>query len=430
MRLPGFPTMSRERLDRLRNELFKKQAAHAAATVPFYRDLFARRGLSPDRIRDLRDLSMFPVVSKSDIVEDDARFLSDRYAPTQLTKSHTSGSTGSPFTSYFDPVYWMRKKYYSKLRARMICGFVPGEKTAVLECEPQETVARKNASFSTHRVLRMRFFSIFEDPVLVLSDMARFDPTTIYGYPAFLFELAGLMAEKKVGLPQLSRIFTSSEYLQPGVRSTIEIAFGASVYDHYGCTETKEIAWQCKAKNGYHVNEDELIVEIVENGEPVPPGTPGEVVVTDLLNRAMPFVRYRVGDRAVMCETPCVCGRTFTTMRPLAGRASDHVILPGGIKLTPYRFTTTVENAPGVLQYQIVQEDESTITIRLVARRDMEQKAAAAVEKAVREVTKDMMSVRTAFFDKISVEENGKFKVVKSKLASAGDMPDKTSPLS
>jgi ribosomal protein S5 len=68
--------------------------------------------------------------------------------------------------------------------------------------------------------------------------------------------------------------------------------------------------------------------------------------------------------------------------------------------------------------------------MRLVAPPNLEHDAAAAVEKAVREVTKDMMSVRTAFFDKINVEENGKFKVVKSKLVSAGDMPDKTAPLS
>ena len=429
MWLPGFPTMSRESLDCLQNELFKKQATHAAATVPFYRDLFSRRGLSPDSIRGIKDLSIFPVVSKSDIVEDYFRFLSDRYTPARLTKNHTSGSTGSPFTSYFDPVCWIRKKYYSKLRSQMICGFVLGEKTAALECEPQEAVERKNARLSIHRALRLHFFSIFENPALVLSDMARFTPKTIYGYPSFLFELAGVIEQKKVRLPQLSRIFTSSEYLQPGVRSTVENAFGAPVYDHYGCTETKEIAWQCKERNGYHVNEDELIVEIVENGEPVPPGTPGEVVVTDLLNRAMALIRYRVGDRAVMCETPCLCGRTFATMRPLAGRASDNVVLPGGIKLSPYRFTTALENAPDVLQYQVVQEDEAAITVRMVARRHMEQTAAAAVEKAVREVTKDRVSVRTAFFDKIDVEENGKFQVVKSKLASAGDMPEKTAPL-
>ena len=128
MWLPGFPAMSRESLDCLQNELFKKQATHAAATVPFYRDLFSRRGLSPDSIRGIKDLSIFPVVSKSDIVEDYFRFLSDRYTPARLTKNHTSGSTGSPFTSYFDPVCWIRKKYYSKLRSQMICGFVLGEK--------------------------------------------------------------------------------------------------------------------------------------------------------------------------------------------------------------------------------------------------------------------------------------------------------------
>ena len=97
------------------------------------------------------------------------------------------------------------------------------------------------------------------------------------------------------------------------MRKFIEKAFGAEVFDIYGCTEIKEIAWECEKHEGYHINEDDVYVEILHGESPAKPGEVGDIVLTDLRNKAMPLIRYRIGDRGLLIAGNCSCGRTFLT---------------------------------------------------------------------------------------------------------------------
>src|SRR5258707_1233614 len=141
-------------------------------------------------------------------------------------------------------------------------------------------------------------------------------------------------------------------------RRAIERAFGCPVTNRYGCEEVSLIACECERHGGLHVNADGIYLEVVRtDGTPAEPGEAGSLLVTDLVNRAMPLLCYQVGDVGALSERRCACGRGLPLLDRLEGREADYVVTPrgqlvSGISLTDH-FATLV---PGVAQLQIIQE--------------------------------------------------------------------------
>ena len=376
MRLNLFPLLamkrnlrvSRRALDRQRCRLLRGQIENAYRNVPFYRRLFQEKDLKPADIRDIDDLDKLPVVSKKDIRKDPGAFLNRRLRRASLFTSHTSGSTGEPTWTYYDGPSWYRKKYLSKLRARMACGLAWGQKIAVFESEATRKLRRPSRiSAVRNLVLDTRYFSIFEDERTILPPLIRMNPDNAYGPPSYLFLLARALQNQDLQLPKLKRIFTSSEYLEKPIRQFIAAVFQADIFDVYGSTEMKEVAWECGHGAGYHINEDEIICEIVDDaGHPLKSSQMGKVVVTDLHNQAMPLIRFGIGDQGLKLNADCPCGCTFELMQPLAGRASDYIILRNGTRLSPFLLTTAIEKTRGLLQYQIVQKTASDLCLHVI----------------------------------------------------------------
>jgi phenylacetate-CoA ligase len=165
---------------------------------------------------------------------------------------------------------------------------------------------------------------------------------------------------------------------------------------------------------GYHINEDEVIVEVLHNGKPAGPGVIGSIVITDLRNRAMPLIRYQMHDKGMLLGKKCSCGRTFALMKPYAGRSSEYIILPNDEILSPYLFTTGIENIKGLLQYQVVQTSKKKIVVRVITAGNEFGKIASDIEKILKAVTAQLMEIEVQKDTDIDVEENGKFKVVKN----------------
>jgi phenylacetate-CoA ligase len=139
------------------------------------------------------------------------------------------------------------------------------------------------------------------------------------------------------------------------------------LFDVYGTSETKEIAWECEA-GSRHINADVVYVEILdEQGAVVPTGADGEIVVTLLVNRAMPLVRYRTGDRGSMLPSRCSCGRGSPLLGVISGRDSDTLELPDGSTRSPYQLTMALELVPELAQYQIVQVQRDLLRVSAVA---------------------------------------------------------------
>jgi len=390
--------------------------------VPFYRELFDAAKVSPFEIETVADLKRIPIITKKDIRKNQQSIINRKCNKERCYRSHTSGSTGEPSWTYFDRRSWYRKKYFSKMRARMACGMRWREKVVILETEATRELRIKNKKMSKLLfLLPITYLSVFEEPDRLLRRLIDLKPHNIYGPPSTLFMLSKRAKQEGESVLSLKRIFTSSECLTYPVKHHIENSLHAKVYDIYGSTETKEIAWQCSTADGYHINEDEVIVEIVdESGKLLPPGIPGHIVITDLLNRAMPLIRYRNQDQGILTAKSCACGLSFSLMKPLTGRASEIICLPNGCCISPFLLTTSIEKTKGLLQYQIIQERIDSIRVKTVFEKGYFDRGSSTIRSILTDLTENKIIIKVEDCDNIDMEKNGKLMVVKNEINNEG----------
>jgi phenylacetate-CoA ligase len=205
----------------------------------------------------------------------------------------------------------------------------------------------------------MRLRSELTDDVRKL---ASFRPTVIYGFPSYLAALADAAAHAKIAIPKVPVIYTSSEVLTAAARAALERAYGGRVIDVYGSTEFKEIAVQCD-RGRYHLNFESVYVESHQSSEAMP-----RLLVTSLVNRAMPLVRYELGDSGKIESGGCACGRSSDQLAELQGRLSEMLAFPDGTVLSPYLVEAVVEQHAAVKHFRIVHEGPWALRIEVLAQ--------------------------------------------------------------
>ncbi len=408
---PRYPRLHRAQWlspDRIRDVQWRRlerMLRYAYARSPLYRERFSQAGMTPADIRSIDDLRLLPVTTREDLRQPEA-LLAEGYPRHRLRSSMTSGSTGRRTTSYFDEPAWVLAKNLLKLRARQACGVRPWDRIALFqEDAPDQTSVRPGA--------RRQAFTIHRPIEEILPAVRAFAPTVLYGFAGYFARLA--RASGNGVRPRM--VFTSGELLDPATRRTIETGLGAPVLDVYGCTEVKEIAWQCPAREGYHVNADWLVVE-VDSDDPTPGRRAGRLLVTSLYNFAMPLLRYDVGDAGFALEDRCACGRGLPLILPTLGRSVDHVALANGTLVPPYTLTCAVEAIEGMQQYQFVQTQADVVELRVVPNEDFGDASRQALLAVLRPVLPGV-TVRICTMPSISSEPSGKYRIVKSELASA-----------
>ncbi len=394
--------LSPERLRELQWRRLGAMVRHAEARSPFYRARFRAAGFSSRNLGSWPDLARIPVTTREDLQRPE-HLVVDGLTPNGMRRSRTTGSTGVPTTTYFDPWAWLVGRYVLKLRARFACGLRPWDRVAIFQEEPpgrpHTGMAGRRTSFSVHR-----------PPEEILDELHSCDPDVLYGPPSYLTRLARVGASPR----SVRLVFTSAEMLDPGTRRTLEEGFGARVLDVYGCTETKEVAWECPTREGYHVNAEWLIVEVLDGAGPegLPEGT---VLLTSLYNRGMPLLRYRVGDTGRAVPGRCSCGRGLPLVFPALGRSVDYLVLPDGRTVSPYTLTCAVEEVPGIKQYQIVQTGPDRVVVRIVPGEAFDDGARAVIRACLRPAL-GQIDVRVETLTHIPPEPGGKFRVVRSVL--------------
>ena len=402
----GYPALHRAQwlaLPELRELQWRRLKAaldHACAHAPLYRERFRALGATPADIRSLEDFARLPVTSREELRDPKGLLVVDQAG---VRVSMTSGSTGRRTSSYFDERGWVLAKHMLKLRARIACGVRASDRVALLQegapDPPRFSRWSRVAAFTVHRPVDE-----------ILPALIRFAPTVLYGFPGHLAQLA--RAATPGALP-VRRIFTSGELLDPTTRRVIEHGLGAPLFDVYGCSEVKEIAWQCPERGGYHLNADWIHVEVD------PPGTAGRLLITPLYNRAMPLLRYDVGDTGEVVTGPCPCGRGLPLIRPTLGRSVDYLRLPDGRRLAPYDLTCAVEAIDGMRQYQFVQIERDLLELRLVPAQNFSPASEQALRTALAPVL-DGVEVRVRPVDTIPAEPSGKYRIVQSLLDRPG----------
>jgi phenylacetate-CoA ligase len=395
--------IARTRLSRL--------LVHAARNNPFYGRRLQAAGIEwADPIlqyQPYQALSALPPVSKAELRRAGTRVFDGGEIRPDWHFSSSSGSTGEPFRVYYEPRAWARLKYLVKLRARAACGVRLGDRIALLD-----TTAVAARLPSRAWGARWTRISVFQPADAVTAALQEFAPDVVYGLPSALLE-AGRILQQQGGRLPVRAVFTSGELLHRLARENLTSAFQAPVYDVYGTSETKEIAWQCPA-GGMHVNADVVHLEAVdEAGRSLPPGLEGELVATLLVNHAMPLLRYRTGDRGTLLAETCSCGCSMPLLGVVTGRTADILVMAGGQRISPYALTSALERIPGVLRYQVSQLDQARVRVRAILEAAADRTAVSAqVRTALRYEVASFLDADVEFVDRLPTGPHAKFRVV------------------
>ena len=333
-----FETMSPEEMRKFQLEHLKKTLKWVYEKIPFYKNGFDEKGVKPDDLKTLEDLSKFPFSVKTDL-RDNYPFGLCAVPLAQLVRIHaSSGTTGKPITGPYtsnDLDQWTecmaRNLFSAGVRSNDIChnAYGMGLFTGGLGFHQGATrigcaVIPVSSGMTERQVMIMQDFG---STVLLAT------PT----YALTIAERAEEMGVKVRDLPLRVGVFGAEPWTVE-MRKEIEQRMGIKAQEAYGLTEFggPGTAFDCVEQNGLHINEDHFIVEIIDpvTTEVLPLGTKGEMVITAIQREAMPLIRYRTRDITTLRREKCSCGRTLLKMNKIFGRTDDMLII-GGVNVFP-----------------------------------------------------------------------------------------------
>ncbi len=409
-----------DRLRELQAGKLRSTLDWAAANSGFYRD-FWRDAPEERRAGSLHpELDGVPVVTKEDLRRNSGEFPLRAYRGRVLSVK-TSGSTGEPMVFYRSVE---QESWFWALRIRMWQwgGYVPGEPYLTLNLNPREAW-KKRVQDVLFRCSYHGFNANRHDVGLVLKDLVRKRVRHLIGYASSLYLLSRAMKELGVGNPGVRSVLSTGDTLFPSYRKAIEEVFGVGVVDYYGAGgEGFHLASQCEKRLSYHLHIENSVIEILRNRRPAEPGEIGEIVVTQLDNRAMPLIRYATQDVAVASagEEACPCGRALPRIHSVQGRVPDIVLAPDGSALVVHFFTILFEHLQGIRQFQVLQSVPDRITARIVTKPDYAREATEAkIRDAVSRATHGSLAVLFEYVPDIPLSRSNKRRFVVSSLSSA-----------
>jgi phenylacetate-CoA ligase len=237
-------------------------------------------------------------------------------------------------------------------------------------------------------------------------------PQAVFGHAHSIYLFARYLQNHGVTRCRPKAIVATSMMLLEHERRLIEDAFQCKVTNRYGCEEVGLVACECEQHQGMHLNLPHVYVEFLDaNDQPVKAGEPGKIVVTDLNNKAMPLIRYRVEDVGIFTEEPCECGRGFPILKHLEGRVADFLKLPDGGQVAGISLVErTLTRVPGVEQMQLVQDRLNHIRIHRVKGNDYTQETDVTLLRAMRETFGEQVALDIVDVAGIPQEPSGKYR--------------------
>lgn len=380
----------------------------------FYRGRFTKAGLDYKSLTAPGDIAKLPFLCKKDIRDNANDLLSTGYDRDKLLHFKTGGSTGKALDIFITEECSEMRNACARRHDRW-AGWEPGEVIGAVWGNPKlpKTYREKVKNSLVQPYIYLDTMAITADSVRrFVADWQKSRPTLLFGHAHSLYVFAqqikalGLKAIKPVG------ILSTSMMLLPHERTFIEAVFGVRVTDRYGCEEVSLIGCECEQHSGVHMNIEHLVIEFVkEDGSYAEPGQPGHIVVTDLMNRAMPLVRYRVEDVGVPLDRQCSCGRGLPLMGKVTGRVADFLIKQDGTKVAGVSLIeNTLTSLPGIDQLQIIQERLDHILLNIVPGKEYTPDVAHSLTDYFKGVFGTGIEVEPQLVGEILPEKSGKYR--------------------
>lgn len=389
---------------------------HAQTTCPYYTKTWAEHGLSAERLQSLDDFQKWPLITRDTIRRH--RLAMRTTLPIPRMSKATGGSSGEPLQ--FD----LSADSNDRRTAMMYRGYgwaggAPGSKQLYVWGGALGTVPtwKKWKTALHHRFDRHAVISCFEfTPEKMQRHIAkwnRYHPEVIVAYTNPLYEFARYLQREQLTVVPPRSIILGAEKVHDFQRETLEQVFHAPVFETYGSREFMLIGAECPEHRGLHLSQENLLVEILnDDGQPTPAGQEGNVVITDLFNDSMPFIRYVNGDRAVAGFDQCSCGRGLPLLKKVVGRQLDTLETPDGRKVPGEFFPHLLKEFPCIRRFQVVQEKIEQITLKLVVDGGFTLADKETLLREVRTCTGPVVDIQLQLVDEIPLTGAGKHRVV------------------
>ena len=362
----GVSRLTSETLDAYQLARLQETLAWARERSRFYRDLLAD---APARLDTLADLAALPFTTAADLREDVLRFVCVPQGEiARVVTLDTSGATGAPKRLYFTADD--QELTVDFFQVGMSTFSIPGDRVLILlPCARPGSVG----DLLAQALARMNVEGIRRGPVTdvvaALDMLARERVTGLVGTPAQVLALARYPAQKPL---TVRFALLTADHVPQAIVAAVEAAWGCTVYNHYGMTETGLGGGvDCAARRGYHLREADLYVEIVDprTGRVLPAGDEGEIVFTTLTRQGMPLIRYRTGDVGRFIPGPCPCGTKLKTLAHVTRRLDNAVQLPTGDALALAELDERLFALEGVVDFAATYKP-GVLTLALAAHRN------------------------------------------------------------
>ncbi|HHT9119112.1 MAG TPA: phenylacetate--CoA ligase family protein [Candidatus Hypogeohydataceae bacterium YC41] len=406
-----------EELAEIQVKKLQKLVRHAYEEVPYYRRLFDSVKLTPSDIKDISDLTKIPITSKEQLVSLPLKEITAGGVDLDYCRvTTTSGTTGVPIKTYY------RRRDFTLMnlgwaRAYLAHGMKPWYRIGAFSGWP--SISPKPSWYEYIGLWRRKVLSSLDSPDIWISELRKWRPQVITGYVMNLKLLAFAIQEHGDSDIRPQLIFSTSAILDDYSRKFITDVFKEKVVDIYGSNEGGCIAWECPQCNGYHVNIDMLVLEILENGKSVPPGKEGEVVITNLHSYAMPLIRYRLGDIGTLSPEVPSCGRGMPLLKEITGRIDDFIVLPSGKRISPHPFYHALRWVRGIAKWRIIQEENGILKVEVVVSKDFSYNGSSLIEANLRKIFDDKLKIEISIVAEIKQDPSQKFRSVISKVKKA-----------
>ena len=408
-----------KRLKELQLTRLRELLQHADSHVPYYRELFKRIGFDPKGVTSLADLKRLPLLAKAEIRAHTEELKADD--AKGLARFNTGGSSGEPLI-FFIGSERVSHDVAAKWRATRWWGVDIGDPEIVVWGSPIELGKQDRIKALRDRLLRTRLLPAFEmsEPKLdsFIAEIRAMRPKMLFGYPSALAHIAEHAKSRKIRMDDLGiRVaFVTSEALYDHQRETISTVFGCPVANGYGGRDAGFIAHQCPS-GSMHITAEDIIVEIMdENGQPLPAGRSGEIVVTHLATGDFPFIRYRTGDVGVLDKKPCPCGRGLPLLKEIQGRTTDFVVAQDGTVMHGLALIYILRDLPGMKQFRIIQESLDLVRIQMATDGTFDETSCHSIEAGMKKRLGQDVTVEIERMAEVPKEASGKFRYVVSRL--------------
>jgi len=414
--------MSKAALEETQWRDLKLLLAHAYENSPYYRDLFDELKITPEDIESPLDFQNFPICNREDVVANSEKMVADNYKNRTIRKS-TGGSTGKPVHFALDQnSYEWRMATTQRGYGWAHCE--AGSKTLYIwgvdVGNPTRWQQFKTAIY--HRAYNRKMFNCFdfddEEMLRCIEYINKKKPNGIVAFTSAVYNLAKFIASHKLSVHPVPSVITGAEKLYDHQRELIEDIFGGKVFNTYGCREFMLIAAECEKHEGLHVSMDNLFVEIIKDGKPAAPGESGDVVVTDLHNYGMPFIRYKNGDIAVQGGESCSCGRGLPLIKNVDGRKLDEIVATDGKVVSGGFFPHLMKEFKEVEKFQVIQTAKDKLQIKLILNQQFPDSQIETCKEEIWKVLGRDMDIHMDIVPEIPLTPAGKFRVTISKIAN------------